>query len=95
MGSVLTTSAEHQGVQNELQRVQNEQQRVLNVLLKKLGEVLAPVVREADLARLRRLDPWTLTKRTLEEQAAWKLKLLHFYGCSVSQEPFLVRCMLW
>lgn len=87
MGSALTTLTEQL-------RVQNEQQRVQNMLLKQLGDVLAPVAREAQLARLRRLDPWTLTKRTREEQAAWKLKLLAFYSCRVSDKPALSRCML-
>jgi hypothetical protein len=94
MGAVLTTLVEQLRVQNEQLRVQNEQQRVQNVLLKQIGEVLEPVAREAQLVRLRRLDPWTLTKRTREEQAAWKEKLLLFYGVRVSETPYLVRCML-
>ena len=47
-----------------------------------LVSLLPPLLREAQHARIRRLDPWTSAQRTREELAAFKARLLTFYGCS-------------
>ncbi len=88
---------EQQRVQNEQQRVQNEQQRVQGHLMLQLVSLLPPLQREAQHARLRRLDPWTSAQRTLEEQAAFKERLLHHYDRGVPDNPpdkAWARCMV-
>jgi hypothetical protein len=84
-------------VQNEQLRVQNEQQRVQGQLMVQLVSLLPPLQREAQHARLRRLDPWTSAQRTRVEQAAFKARLLHHYERGAPDNPPdkpWARCMV-
>ena len=84
-------------MQNEQQRIQNEQQRLQGQLLTQLASLMSPLQREAQHARLRRLDPWTDAQRTREEQAAFKARLLTFFDRGAPDNPSgkpWARCMV-
>ena len=94
---VLAAFVEQLRVQNEQQRVQNEQQRVQGQFLVQVATLLPPLQREAQQARLRRLDPWTSAQRTRVEQEAFKLRLLSYYNRGAPENPpskKWARCMI-
>jgi HNH endonuclease len=47
---------------------------------------LQPLIAKARRSRLRMLDPWRDSKRSVQEQADFKAALLEFYGCHAEAE---------
>ena len=64
---------------------------------KKLGQQskkLEFVVKEVVIQHRMRMDNWTESKRSKEEQETFKVDLLSFYQCHHPSDPKLVRCMV-
>jgi HNH endonuclease len=62
------------------------QEGELAAAIRELVVGLQPVIANARQLRLRILDPWRDSKRSVQEQADFKAALLEFYGCDAEAE---------
>ena len=73
------------------------QEGSLAAAINRLVVGLQPVIADACRLRLRKLDPWRDSKRSVQEQADFKAALLEFYGCDAGaderQNP-MATCMV-